>query len=173
MPNKNLSYTAKYQEAIAAQKQAVPIASLNQTQLIERFETVFGRLGSATAQDIAAAVEGFYASQLYFNDTFHTFKQRDPLIAYLQETATNVTEYQFSVDEVIPSENNLYVRWRMGFNFTVLGSERESRSVGITQLQFDRSGQVILHQDFWDGVEGFYREIPGVGSVINSIQRRL
>jgi hypothetical protein len=69
--------------------------------------------------------------------------------------------------------NEYYLRWIMNMRFEMSGDTVDSKSVGMTHVRTDGSGQVVIHQDFWDGVEGVYQYIPFVGYMIGKVQSRM
>ena len=71
------------------------------------------------------------------------------------------------------SGNDVFLVWSMEARFTPIRTERISDSLGVTHLRFDENGRVILHQDFWDSTEGFFRHVPVLGSVVNAVKRRV
>ncbi len=121
---------------------------------------------------LAEKIERAYAPILYFNDTFHELHDRKVLINYLLslqgEAKTTVTP----LDVVVHGDHAL-VRWVMRIEFRVLRKEVDIRSVGITHLHWNSVGQIDLHQDYWDGVEGFYAQLPLLGGLVRGVRARL
>lgn len=115
-------------------------------------------------------VRDFYAEELYFNDTFSSFTNIDELVTYLKKTASHGVGVEVSIDDIASNNNDYYVRWTMDLIF----SENETlTSVGMTHLRFDKNKKVVLHQDYWDGVEGFYQSVPVVGYLVKQVRNRL
>ncbi|AFI84308.1 hypothetical protein Q7A_1481 [Methylophaga nitratireducenticrescens] len=77
------------------------------------------------------------------------------------------------VQDVARGEHDFYVRWIMRLQFTVMGKQVNSESIGISQLRFNKQGQIIFHQDFWDGVDGFYQHLPIIGYSLRKIREKL
>ncbi|NVJ66794.1 MAG: nuclear transport factor 2 family protein [Gammaproteobacteria bacterium] len=136
----------------------------------EKFLSLFGDFKRSTTEDV---IRSLYAEEFYFNDTFKTFRNRDELSEYLQETANNVDLTTVDILDVSKSETDYYLRWVMHMKFTAKGKEVDSRSIGMTQIRFNDEGKVILHQDYWDGAEGFYQHLPIVGYIVTKIKSSL
>ena len=114
----------------------------------------------------------FYAPRLYFNDTLTTLGSADQIVEHLGRLHDGGSRIDVEIDDVLTNGTDLYVRWTMDASFSALGSARTSRTIGISQLRFDTDGRVVLQQDFWDPVEGFYRFVPVLGDAIESVRRR-
>lgn len=122
--------------------------------------------------DWRAKAREVYASELYFNDTLGTASNIDELLTHLQGVADNAESLNVSVQDVVTSRAGTYLRWHMVSRFSVLGSSRESRTIGVSLLRFDEDGRIVFQQDYWDSTEGFYQHIPVLGSALRAIGRR-
>lgn len=120
----------------------------------------------------AETIEAVYAKDLYFNDTFKIITDRDKLVEYLSETAQSA-ETKVEILEVIKSEEDYYVRWRMHMAFSAVGKDIESDSVGISQLRFNPQGQITFQHDFWNSSEAFFEHLPVIGRFIIKIKQGL
>ncbi len=137
---------------------------------IERFKAAFRDL---TDPGLAEKIHASYAEALYFNDTLHTFQRRDDLAAYLARTGSNLSESSVAVHQVVTDGADVYVRWTMEFRTRAVGRSIHSRSIGISHLRFDDTGQVVLHQDFWDSGHGLYAHLPWVGFAVRRARSAL
>lgn len=145
-------------------------ASETVTNPKEKFLSLFGDFKQGTNDDI---IRQLYAQEFYFNDTFKTFQNREELSKYLQETAEMVELTTVDILDVSRSETDYYLRWVMHMKFTAKGRAVDSKSIGMTQIRFNAEGKVILHQDYWDGAEGFYQHLPIVGYIVTKIKSNL
>lgn len=160
------SYLDDYQQAIKT-KGTLPA---DKTLAASGFINVFNQVQQA---DIVNIIEQTYAESLYFNDTFRTITDRKALIQYMQQTGQQVDRLDVQIEDIAYSQQDIYVRWTMRMQFTVLGRKVDSQSIGISQLRFDEQGKIILHQDFWDGVDGFYQYLPIIGYSLRKIRNQL
>ncbi len=135
-----------------------------------KFLTLFGDFKQGTTDIV---INQLYADEFYFNDTFKTFRNRNDLAKYLKSTAQEVDLTTVDILDVSKSETDYYLRWVMHMKFTAKGREVDSRSIGMTQIRFNAEGKVILHQDYWDGAEGFYQHLPIVGYIVTKIKSGL
>ncbi len=118
-------------------------------------------------------VEAAYAPELYFNDTMHTFRDRNTLHAYLQRTAGRIESMEVELLGWSRQSTDLYVRWTMKTRFRILGRESAPRTSGMSHLRLDDAGKIILQQDFWDSSQGFLEHIPVFGGSIRWLRARL
>lgn len=160
----NSFYVADYQQAQNQSASAVVDAK----KVEDLFSFIFLDMKEG---NIAERVIDTYAEPLYFNDTIHTYRTVPDLAKYLQKTADRVVSLKGQVDDVAINGDNAYVRWTM--TFQVKEDSKPLTSVGITHLRFNEAGKIILHQDYWDGVEGLYHSIPVLGSMLKGVRKRL
>ena len=134
----------------------------------------FGQLFKNFHQDAREEIiRDVYADSFYFNDTFKTFRSIDELIPYMEETAKNVETTTVKILDVSKSDTDYYLRWEMTMKFSAKGRDINSRSIGMTQLRFNQDGKIILHQDYWDGAEGFYQHLPYIGYFVRKVRDSL
>jgi len=160
------TYLNDYQKALEYEGSKL----LDETEALNGFIEVFNQ---AQHGDLASIIRQTYAEQLYFNDTFRTITDRNELINYMQQTGQKLDWLEVQVQDVAHSDQDIYVRWIMRMQFTVMGKKVNSESIGISQLRFNEHGQIILHQDFWDGVDGFYQHLPIIGYSLRKIRGKL
>lgn len=121
---------------------------------------------------INSTLDDVYADPLYFNDTFHTFRSRDALKSYFMGLADQA-DTQVKFLDVQSSGNDAYVRWSMTIRFSVWWKDIDINSAGVSHVRFDDEGKIVMHHDYWDGVEGFYAHLPVIGSLLKSVRSRL
>jgi limonene-1,2-epoxide hydrolase len=113
-----------------------------------------------------------YAKDAYLNDTLVTHHGSGEIMAYFLETADTMTHYEVTIDDIASSGAEHYVRWTMVFTAPGLNGGKPVESCGVSHVRVNRSGKVVMHQDFWDAGTNIYGQIPVVGGVIESIRRR-
>ncbi len=151
-------YTDRYLERQSATGQSV----LPDDQALSRFIDLYNPLDAAHIND---QIDHVYARELYFNDTLTIIEDRETLKAHLIATARNLNHMSLEPVRVIRDDNQIYLVWVMEAGFSLLGRERLSRTIGISQLRFNHDGQVFFHQDFWDSSQGLDQHLPILGPV--------
>ncbi len=159
-------YPARY---VAVLERGTPAANIP-ADAVDRFTTFFERMHEP---GIESRVEAMYAPSAYFSDTLFLTEDREELVAHFRGLQQSGAVLTVVVDDAAQSDNNLYLRWRMTFDFSIAGRSRTSSTIGMTLLKFDEQGRITLHQDFWDSNEGFYRHVPVLGGALDAIGRRL
>lgn len=113
-----------------------------------------------------------YAPDAYLNDTLVTHNGPEEIKAYFLMTADTMDTYKVTIDDIASSGNEHYVRWTMVFSAPKLNSGQPVESIGMSHIRLNSSGQVTMHQDFWDSGTNIYGQIPVLGGVIETIRRR-
>jgi hypothetical protein len=54
-----------------------------------------------------------------------------------------------------------------------MGQAIDIQSIGISHLRFNANNKIILHQDYWDSMQGFYQHLPIIGGVLRWIKNGL
>jgi len=162
------NYVNDYQKALQSKAYDIEAAGLTADEVEQQFLYVMGNMKSP---DILDRVDKTFAADIYFNDTWHTCNNPEVLGGYLKRTGENVENIEVNVDDVVVSESNAYVRWHM--EFKVNADDEPIKSVGMTHLRFNEQLKIITYQDYWDGIEGFYRTLPVIGSVLEAVRKRM
>ncbi|WP_251358404.1 nuclear transport factor 2 family protein [Kangiella sp. TOML190] len=135
-----------------------------------KFEMVFKDFKKGVSE---SNIRSLYADTFYFNDTFKTITDIDQLVAYMTETAEQVETTKVEIIDVAKGKSDYYLRWVMHMKFKAKGRQVDSRSIGMTQIRLNAEGKIILHQDYWDGVEGFYQHLPYIGYFVRKVRDSL
>lgn len=149
-------YTDQYLEQSDIDREAV----LPDEDTLSRFIDFYSPLDQ---NQITDSMDKIYADDLYFNDTLVTLRDRHALQEHLLATVERLNYMSLQPVNVIRDDNQIYLVWVMEARFSVLGRERLSRTIGISQLRFNRNGQVFFHQDFWDSSQGLDQHLPLLG----------
>jgi hypothetical protein len=137
-------------------------------EAIGRFDAFFG---DVTVESIRSQIDGFYAPDVYFNDTLKTLRGRQAVEAYFIRMPQHADFVRAKVIDHSRSGANYYVRWIMDVRYK--GAKETVSTMGMTLLRFDKQGRVVLHQDFWDSSAGFYEHLPVLGGVIRWIKSKI
>ncbi len=131
---------------------------------LERFQKLFEDF---RPQAVSDASRWLYAPGVYFNDGFVELKGSDALARYLGRSAEMTAELKVDVEEVLKSDNGVYVRWSMTFttksNLTVVAP-------GISHLRFNPDGRITYHRDFWDAGSALAELVPFAGAMLRGVK---
>jgi hypothetical protein len=137
-------------------------------EAIGRFDAFFG---DVTVESIRSQIDGFYAPDVYFNDTLKTLRGRQAVEAYFLRMPEHTDFVRGKTLDHSRSGANYYVRWILDVRYK--GAKETVSTMGMTLLRFDKQGRVVLHQDFWDSSAGFYEHLPVLGGVIRWIKSKI
>ena len=166
--SKNPFYVNNYNQALESTAIDLEEAGITADWVGERFSYV---MNAFKAPDILERAKSTFAPELYFNDTWHTHESNQELGEYLQRTGERVHFIEVKIDDVVVSKTNAYVRWNM--TFTIDENDKPIKSVGMTHMRFNEKQKIMTYQDYWDGVEGFYRTLPVIGGILEAVRKKL
>ena len=164
--SENPSYPAAYRAALVETEESAPVRKEDLELFIKFLESI-GTPGSAKA------ASELYSENIHFSDALILTKDKQVIVKHFSDLEAAGSKVKVTMHQRILSGNDIFLVWSMEARFTPIRKEMISDSLGVTHLRFDRNGKVILHQDFWDSTEGFFRHIPVLGSVVNSVRRRV
>jgi len=136
---------------------------------LDDFLAVYHRL---TADNLDL-LERIYAADIEFCDPAHEIRGLDALRRYFAELYRNVDSIGFSFQRQHLIDSEAYLSWRMSLRHPKLARGRMIEVDGLSYLQFDDSGKVRYHRDYFDLGAMLYEHLPLLGSLIKSIKRRL
>ena len=135
---------------------------------VRNFQQFFA---DVSVDSVRGLISELYAEHVWFNDTLKTMRGRDEVEEYFLKTTEHVDFIRAEVVDSAISGRNCYVRWVMDVRFK--GQTDTVQTIGMTLLRFNRQGQVVLHQDFWDSSAGFYEHLPVLGGVLRWIKSKI
>ena len=137
---------------------------------IQAFIKLYNQLDDGT---IDRQIAETYAEKIYFNDTLVTIHDRQNLSQYLKHTQQELDFIKFEVLSVQDYGKDSYVRWLMQTKFKAMGQAIDIQSIGISHLRFNADSKIIVHQDYWDSMQGYYEHLPIIGGVLRWIKNGL
>ena len=169
------SYSTQYIEALENNEKLnlLNLESLDPGEVEELANKIEQLFASVHQQGRNTKAVDLYSDRFYYNDTLHTFRNQSELIPYLDNLAGKLDDSSVTINDVFISGNNLYMKWNMYMEMTVLGKKVSSTSIGLSQFQFNQQRKIVLHQDFWDSTEGLFRHMPVLGGLLSSIINRI
>jgi limonene-1,2-epoxide hydrolase len=141
-----------------------------QKEGLKRFVDFFGDLRE---DRVKAHIRDVYSADVRFNDTLKSIRGVEALEHYLVDTARGVESCKVEIEEVAPTAQGVYVRWRMNILFKKFRKGEVQSSIGVTHLRFDKEGRVAYHQDYWDSGANLFEKVPVLGAGIRAVKRRL
>ena len=87
-------------------------------------------------------------------------RDKETVVDHFTRLGNAGTRVDVEIHQTLQSDKDVYLIWSMQAYFTPIRKEVTSDTLGVTHVRFDKTGRVILHQDFWDSGLGFYSHIP-------------
>ena len=101
-------------------------------------------------EDPINKVEGLHHLSLVFEDLFRVF-----------------SEINIEVKETLSTDHAAFVRWEMTYQFR----KKEYNIDGVSYLEFNISGLICKHKDFWDASFPLYGTFPCLGFLMRAIKK--
>lgn len=170
--NRSSERVGGYRDALAKAGTDGPAAgSAAEKAAIERFTRFLQNIGDK--EFIRQNTAKTYRADAYLDDTLTTHHGSAAIEAYFLQTAESLTDSKVTIDDVVRSGADHYIRWTMVISAKPLAGGEPVHSIGISQVRFDEEGKVAIHQDFWDSGENFFGKLPVSGGIIGLIRKRL
>ena len=114
-----------------------------------------------------------YREDIRFVDPAHDIHGIGNLTLYFENLYRNVRSINFSFTDQMVGDGKGYVRWDMDFCHQSFAKGRTIHVEGMTYIEFDESGRVFYHRDYFDLGAMLYEHLPLLGRFITSLKRRL
>jgi len=118
-------------------------------------------------------LDEIYSEHVRFVDPAHEISGLGRLREYFAGLYANVTSIEFDFLREMRVGDEGYVQWRMTFSHRRLRGGRPVVVEGASYLQFDVTGKVSFHRDYFDLGAMLYEHLPVLGRVIGHLKRRL
>lgn len=126
-----------------------------------------------SAESITNFAGKTYAETLYFRDGFKELTNREDIVHYMLEGTKPLRACTFRFDQVSRSDNDFYFRWVMIVSLQSDPEGYQDEAVGMSHIRFNKQGQVVFQQDYWDPTDVLYRRIPIANGLIKRVKDRL
>lgn len=171
-PNRSAEKVDEYRDALGKAGADGPAAgSPAEKAAIERFTRFLQNIGDQNF--IRENTVKTYRQDAYLDDTLTTHHGAAAIENYFLQTAGSLTGAKVTIDDVVRSGPDHYIRWTMVISAKPLARGQPVHSIGISQVRFDAEGKVAVHQDFWDSGDNFFGKLPVSGGIIGLIRKRL
>ncbi len=157
------------QSSVGDYLQQSPANSFSDTATSERLVPFLRMFHHLSIEEVEHNIDDVYADQLYFDDTFHRFNTKNQIKQYFLNLAGK-SETLITPLDYMEANDHVLLRWKMNTKFTVMWKNIDITTTGITHLHFNKEGLIDMHQDYWDGIEGFYGQLPFLGAVLKNIR---
>ena len=167
---KSQTYTTK--ELLEAEQRsrekAVDIQSISEKvkAQVDLFNGVFSRYQK---EEIASAVPELYAEDAFLNDRIHSVTGSHAIAEYFDGTFEKMHKSEFHIHDTTFAKHDVYIRWTMRIQLNE--GDPFMEFLGLSQFRFNKEGEIIYHQDYWDFSE-LMGEIRLVRTIVNYVKGR-
>ena len=120
-----------------------------------------------------APIDTLYAPDARFKDPFNEVQGTPAIRALFEHMFRALMVPRFVVTCQVVQGTQAFLTWDMHFRFKGDAVTRVRTVRGATHLRFDTQGRVVWHRDYWDAAEELYEQLPGVGTLMRWLKRRV
>ena len=122
------------------------------------------------------ALKAILAPEVRFSDPFNDVTGPERVVAVFDDMFRRLPDLTFTVTDRCTSRqtdggHRAYLCWTLRGRARPGG--RTWRFAGVSELQFDPAGRLILHRDHWDAAGQLYEKLPLLGPILRALRRRL
>jgi hypothetical protein len=120
------------------------------------------------------AIEEFrtiYDDAVVFKDPFNEVEGIRAVYAIFEHMYKTLDNPRFIINEYVEIQDIAYVNW--DFIFTFKNTKNEISFEGVSRIQMNAEGKIVLHVDFWDAAEHIYEKMPLLGPVLRFIKHKI
>lgn len=136
---------------------------------IKRLVRFFEQLAPADIDRLAE----LYAPDARFKDPFNEVRGVLAIAAIFRHMFATLHEPRFIVTQQLLQGHDAFLSWDFTFRFKSFQRDQLQLIEGVTHLRFHDDGRVVLHRDYWDAAEELYEKLPGLGSLMRWLKRRV
>ncbi|MDM5053490.1 nuclear transport factor 2 family protein [Aeromonas dhakensis] len=114
-----------------------------------------------------------YANEVIFTDPAHRIEGLAALTDYFSTLYQRLAYCRFVITSQLQQGRQAWLGWTMTFSHPRLRGGAPVTVEGATRLEFDETGKVCLHRDYFDLGAMLYEQLPLLGSVVRTIKGRL
>ena len=114
-------------------------------------------------------LEAVFSESATFKDPFNAVQGRRAIRRVFEHMFRTTRSPRFRVQDWMCSGQAAFIRWR----FTCSLKGRGIDVTGVSHVEFDGSGRVTAHIDYWDAAEGMYERLPLIGGLMRWLRGRL
>lgn len=126
-----------------------------------------------TYENLSENIPKVYAEELYFRDAFKQLHSAEAVREYILAGLEPIEQAEFVFNNVLRKGGDFYLDWTMRLDFKKTPTGTWEESIGMTHLRYNRAGQVVFHQDYWDPTDIVYRRIPIARQLIAYVKKKL
>jgi ketosteroid isomerase-like protein len=146
---------------------------MTNSDLLRQSNDLFKKLYNVFSKDNLDKLPELYAEDIVFIDPFHRVEGIVAFEQYFANMYQNVRSITFEFHNATFGDQVYHQDWVMTFCHPKINAGKPVEVPGCTRVRINDAGKIIEHQDYFDGAQMLYKQLPVLGSAINYINRRM
>lgn len=123
--------------------------------------------------DALHGLDDIYAPDAVFKDPFNEVRGLAAIRAVYAHMFEALVVPRFAVTGRWLAGESAVLRWRFDADGIRGRGAMPISFSGLTLCEFDASGHIAVHRDYWDAAEEVYERIPVLGALLRLVKRRM
>jgi steroid delta-isomerase len=145
------------------------VSTLDADAAVAKVRDFYARI----SRDGLARIDDVYSPGAYFRDPFNEVRGTAAIRAILERMLDACADCRFDFADAVVDARGALLTWDFTFRMRRFQPDVARRIHGASHLRFDASGRVAYHRDYWDAAGELYETLPGVGSLMRWLRRRI
>jgi ketosteroid isomerase-like protein len=113
-----------------------------------------------------------YRDDAFFKDPFNEVRGVPAIQHIFAHMFRSLERPRFVIHDSVAQGDQCFLSW--DFRFAQRrGQAREMVIRGASHLRFADDGRIAMHRDYWDAAEELYEKLPGLGTLMRWLKRRV
>ena len=170
-PEPKPSFAAEWSADVSssAEQPAEPAPRPAQVACVQRVISFYETLSPRSLE----AMDQVYAAQARFKDPFNEVVGLRAIRSIFVAMFRDVDNPRFVVTGATGDARQACVLWEFHFSSPRIAKGTPQCIRGASWLEFDETGKVTLHRDYWDAAEELYEKLPLIGALMRWLRARL
>ena len=131
--------------------------------MIDNFKKSLSTFGPNNIKELTK----LYSPDVEYEDPINKAAGLHQLSLVFEDLVRVFSDIKIAVKETSSTNHLAFVRWEMTYFF-----RRKKYNIGgVSYLEFNTSGLICKHKDFWDASFPLYGTFPGLGFVMRAIKK--
>ena len=131
--------------------------------MIEGFTKFLSTFGPENIKELTK----LYSHDVEYEDPINKTEGLLHLTLVFEDLIKVFSDIKIAVKETSSTNHLAFVRWEMTYQFR----KKKYNIDGVSYLEFNASGLICKHKDFWDASFPLYGTFPGLGFVMRVIKK--
>ena len=122
---------------------------------IEKYLDLFCNLTFSSIKNFDDIVD----DDIEFSDPFNNIKGKENFKNVFYHMFKNVKNPKFIILDLSNNKRRTFLKWEMSF----YAFKSKQIIIGMSEINYNETGKIISHHDYWDSLNGIFIKLPFVG----------